>query len=326
MPLVTVDYVAAAATLFLLAGLSARHALPPALLLVICGVASLTAPLSAAGGRSLFPIVVPSPLWERANAVDSMTFVVASLFGAPLAGIVVGVWGGEWALTVSGALFAVSALAMVRVHDPGPRHSDSHVLRDAWAGLVYVIRSRTLAGIALTLGSWSVGWGVLTIALPVLILGPLHQGPQAVGYLLGLNGAAGVLSGLLAGRLKTEGRERQLMAGSMLVCVLGTALLPFAGNLVLVAIAILLVGLSNGPFDIAFITLRQRRTDPSAYGRVFAVSIALNSIGTPLGSALAGPLIGWSLNVALWVAVLAVAVSVIFPIVVIPAEQKARAV
>jgi len=321
VPLVTVDYVAAAATLFSLAGLSARHALPPALLLVICGVASLTAPLSAAGGRSLFPIVVPSPLWERANAVDSMTFVVASLFGAPLAGIIVGVAGGEWALAFSGALFAASALAVIRVHDPGPTHADSQVLRDAWAGLVYVLRSRTLAGIALTLGSWSVGWGVLTIALPVLILGPLHQGPQAVGYLLGLNGAAGVVSGLLAGHLKTAGRERQLMAGSLLVCVLGTALLPFAGSVVLVAVAILLVGLSNGPFDIAFITLRQRRTDPAAYGRVFAVSMALNSIGTPVGSALAGPLIAWSLQAALWAAVFAVALSVIFPIVVIPAEE-----
>jgi MFS family permease len=327
VPLVAVDYLLAAASLFLIAALSARHALPPALLLVICGVASLTGPWSAAGGRSMFPIVVPSHLWERANAIDSMSFVVASLFGAPIAGILVGAAGGEWAMAFDGALFAVSALAMFRVRDPGMRHSDSHVLRDAWAGLVYVVTNRSLAGIALTLGSWSVGWGLLTIALPVLILGPLHQGPQAVGYLLGLNGAAGILSGLVAGRIKTQGRERQLMAGSLVLCVLGTALLPFAASWVVVAIAILLVGASNGPFDIAFITLRQRRTDPAAYGRVFAVSMALNSVGTPLGSALAGPLIGWSLQAALWAAVIAVALSVFFPLLVIPAgEPTARTV
>src|SRR5207302_3964026 len=53
--LVTVDYAIASAALLLLACLSLAHALPGALLLTICGVASLTGPLSAAGGRSLFP-------------------------------------------------------------------------------------------------------------------------------------------------------------------------------------------------------------------------------------------------------------------------------
>ena len=321
VPLVTVDYVLAAITGLLIAGLSAAHSLPPALLLLICGVASVTAPFSSAGGRSLFPLVVPPALWERANALDSASFVVAVLFGAPLAGILVGAAGGEWALAVDGALYGVSALAMVSVHDPGPRHADADVLRAARAGLIYVVRNRALAGIALTLGTWSIGWGLLTIALPVLILGPLRQGPQAVGYLLGLNGAAGIVSGLVSGWIKTDGRERQIMAGSMAVCALATALFPIAGSVAVVAIAILLFGASNGPFDIAFITLRQRRTDPAAYGRVFAVSMALNSIGTPLGSALAGPLIGRSIGAALWAAAIAVALSAIFPLLVIPAKE-----
>ena len=321
VPLITVDYVFAAVSVFLIAGLSAAHSLPPALLLLICGIASVTGPLSAAGGRSLFPIVVPAPLWERANALDSMSFVITSLVGAPTAGILVGAAGGEWALAFDGVLWALSAIAMIRVHDPSARQPSGHVLRDAWGGIAYVLRNRALAGIALTLGTWSIGWGILTIALPVLILGPLHQGPQAVGLLLGLNGAAGVVSGLVSGRLRTQGRERRLMAGSMVACAVAAALFPLAGTVALVAVGILLFGAANGPFDIAFITLRQRRTDPAAYGRVFAVSMALNSVGSPLGAALAGPLIGRSLQLALWAAVVAIALSAIFPLAVIPTDE-----
>jgi predicted MFS family arabinose efflux permease len=320
-PLVTVDYVIAAVTLFLIAGLSARGALPPQLLLVICGVSSLTAPLSVAGARSLFPIVVPSHLWERANAFDSTSYVLASLVGAPVAGVIVAAAGGEWALAAAGALFVVSAAAMLTVQDPGPRRTDSHVLSDAWAGLVYVVRNRTLAGIALSLSLWGIGWGILTIAVPVLLLGPLHQGPSTVGYLWGVMGAAGIVSGLASGRIKTLGREKQLMIGSLLIGAVATALLPLAGTVVLVAVSIFLFGATNGPFDIAFITLRQRRTDPAVYGRVFAVSIALNTIGTPIGAALAGPLIAWSLSGALWVAVIAVLLAVL-PVFLIPSEQR----
>src|SRR5206468_3479367 len=69
--LITVDYIVVATTFFMIAGLSAGHRLPPALLLAICVAASLTGPLSAAGARSIFPTLVPGHLWERANALDS---------------------------------------------------------------------------------------------------------------------------------------------------------------------------------------------------------------------------------------------------------------
>jgi MFS family permease len=322
--LVTVDYLIAAGTLFLLAGLSAGHALPAPILLAICGVSSLTGPLSAAGARSLFPILVPNYLWERANALDSSTHVLASLIGAPLAGVLVAFAGGEWALAATASLFAFGAIAMFRVHDPGSRNVDGEVFADAWAGLMYVVRNRTLSGLALTLSTYSLGWGCLVIAVPVLVLGRLHEGPAAVGYLWGLMGAAGIVSALLTGRIRMMGRERQLIVASILASAAAMAVLPLAGSFVVIAAAVVAIGLANGPFDIAFFTLRQRRTDPARFGRVFAVSMSLNMIGQPIGSALAGPLIGWSLNAALWVAVLVVLLSAVFPIVAIPADAEDR--
>ncbi len=320
--LIALDYVVAAVTLLMLAGLSAGHALPSALLLAICGISSLTGPLSAAGVRSLFPTVIPGHMWERANALDSSTGVLASVIGAPLAGVLVGFAGGEWALAATGLLFAGSGIAMIRVHDPAPKGRDRGVLEEAWSGLLYVLRNRTLVGLALTFFGFTAGWGCLFIAIPVLVLGRLHQGPAAVGYIWGAMGVAGLVSTLISGRLKTRGRERQLMVVSALAVALCFALLPLASSVLVVALALVGVALVETPFDIAFLTLRQRRSDPTRLGRVFAVSMSLNVLGAPVGSALAGPLIGWSLNAALWAAVGATLLTAALPLLVIPAKDE----
>lgn len=320
--LIALDYVLAAATLFLMAGLSIRHVLPPALLLGICGISSLTGPLSAAGARSMFPTVVPGHLWERANALDSSTGVLAGVIGAPLAGVLVGFAGGEWALGATASLFLLAGLAVVGLHDPSIKQRGTKILAEARSGLVYVFRNRSLVGLALTFFAFSIGWGCLVIAVPVLVLGRLHQGPAAVGYVWGAVGAAGLVSTLITGRLKTRGRERRLMAGSIVAVALAMAVMPFATSVLVVAAALVAVAIVETPFDIAFLTLRQRRTDPARFGRAFAVSMSLNVVGTPVGLALAGPLIAWSLNGALWFAVAATLIGAVFPLLVIPARDE----
>ena len=320
--LITIDYLVAAFALLAVAGLSARQALAPPVLLAICGVASITGPLSWAGLRSLFPALVPGHLWERANALDSSSDVLATVLGAPLGGVIVGIVGGEWALAASGVLFAVAGLAMLRVRDPAIKARGGALLGEAWSGLVYVLRSRSLVGLALTFITFGAGWGCLVIAIPVLVLGRLHQGPAAVGYVWGLIGAATLISTLVVGRLKTLGRERQLMAVSLLAMAIAVSFLPFASSIVAVALALAVAGLVETPFDIAFLTLRQRRTDPAKFGRMFAVSMALNQLGGPIGSAVAGPLIAWSLTGALWVAVGLMAAGAALPMLVIPAADE----
>jgi predicted MFS family arabinose efflux permease len=320
--LISIDYLVAAAALLAIAALSARNALQPPLLLVICGVASITGPLSWAGLRSLFPAIVPGHLWERANALDSSSDVLATVLGAPLGGLIVGLAGGEWALAASGVLFVVAGMAMLRVRDPAIKARGGALLSEAWSGLVYVLRSRSLVGLALTFITFGAGWGCLAIAIPVLVLGRLHQGPAAVGYIWGLVGAATFVSVLVVGRFKTLGRERHLMAGSMVAMAVAVSFLPFATSIVAVALALSVAGLVETPFDIAFLTLRQRRTDPARFGRMFAVSMALNQLGGPVGSAISGPLIAWSLTGALWVAVGLIAAAAALPLVVIPAREE----
>ncbi len=322
--LVLLDYLIAAITVVLLAFLSTRSLLPWASLLTIVAFASLTNPLSNSGARSLFPIIAPPAMWERANALDSSGYVVAQLVGAPVAGILIGLLGPEWALASCGLVFAAAAVVMFRL--PEPRSAgvtEGSIALNAWRGLQYVARNATLRGLALTLATFNLSWGILTIAVPVLVLDRLHQGPTTVGLIWGAMGGAGLVAALIAGQISSHGRERQLMFGAILVSAAAMALLPFATSLPLVLVAILLVGAANGPFDIGLFTLRQRRTDPAWFGRAFAVSMSVNWVGQPIGSALAGPLIGSSLNLALWAAVFFALAAAAFPLAAVPAADDA---
>ena len=323
---ITLDYIVATVSVLLIAVLSAEHVLAAPLMLAIVGVASLTNPLSSVGLRSLFPIVAPRDLWERANALDSSGYTISSIIGAPLAGALVGFVGPEWALAITSALYAIAAVSIFTLNDPSTRRPSSRsILADAWGGLVYVARHASLRGLAITLSTLNLSWGILEIAIPVLVLSRLHEGPAAVGFLWGLLGAGGLAASLVAGRIKTEGRERPLMFGSIVIMALALVALPFAQSYLVVAVVVLIAGMTNGPFDIAMFTMRQRRTDPAWFGRAFAVSMSLNFVGQPIGSAFAGPLIGLSLNAALWIAVGFALVAGVFPYLTIPRVDEARA-
>jgi MFS family permease len=318
--LIVLDFAVGCVTLVLIGVLSLLRLLPVPLLLLITMLSSVTAPLSNVGLRTLYPILVPRRLWERMNAIDSNGYVVASIIGPPLAGIIVGIAGGEAAIITTGVIIGVGALVMIGIKDPETNTSSTgNLLRDALDGLRYVLRNPTLRGLAASISIANLANGAVYIALPVLVFQRFHQGPAAVGLLYAISGVAGLFTTTLFGRMDSHGRERAMLAWPQMALVLPFGMIALAPNLYVVGAALALFGLLVGPVDIALFTIRQRRTDPAWMGRAFAVSMSLNFVGVPIGSALAGPLVGWSLDGTLLLAAACCLVAGIMPLVAIPA-------
>lgn len=303
------DHAASAAVIGLMAGLAAAGSLTAPSLLALTAAYSATSSLGSAGARSLLPAIVPERLWDRANAADAGAFTVADTGGLALAGALFAVLGGVGALFATAAAFAVAALALARpVGDAGPKSSTGvSVARQAWEGLRYVAAHRTLRGLAASYSLYNVGVGVLSVVLPVLVLGRLSGGEFAVGALYATLGAAGVLGSIVLGRVGTVGRERRIIVACMLLSALPLLALPFAGGLAAAFACVLAMGLVSGPVDVPLLSLRQRRTDPARLGRVLSVHMSLNLAGFPIGAAISGPLVGISPAVALASAALACA-------------------
>ena len=318
------DYAVATASLVAIVALSARGMLSPAWLvpLVICG--GVTGMLSAAGLRSMLPLMLPRRLWDRGNAFDSAGYTIVAIAAPAAGGALVGLFGGEAALLVTAAVFGAGALSVIGMREPPPSADRrTALLRSAVDALLYVVRNRTMRGLATTLMVLNVGAGVLVVALPVLVLGPLGGTPAQVGLVLALQGAGGVVSALVFGRVRTEGRERRLVALFALACAGGTAMLLAAGSIWLAGLASLVIGASIGPLDVCIFSLRQRSVDVAWMGRAIAVSMSLNFVGYPIGSALSGPLLGISLTAALMVSTVLTAAAAAVALVMLPGRRPA---
>ncbi|HEX5041019.1 MAG TPA: MFS transporter [Candidatus Limnocylindria bacterium] len=305
--LVILDYIVALIAMLLIGALALAELLPGWLLVVIALVSSLTSILSHVGLRSLFPILVPEPLWERVNAVDSNGYVVATIVGPPIAAALVALIGGSLALVVIGLAFGLAAAVLFGVPDPPSKVvATGRILADAWDGMKYTWRNPTLRGLGFSITFGNLAHGMTTIVLPLIILERFGLSEAVVGLAFAASGISGMISAFLFGRMDTRGREWSLLVWPMLALVPTVGLLLLAAGqasvgigLALLLAEMLIVGLLIGPMDIALFTVRQRRTDPAWMGRAFSVSMAFNYLGVPIGAALAGIIADSSIETAI---------------------------
>ena len=318
--LMRLDYLVGSTCITTIGVLSLLHELPTCVLLLVVSAASITAPLSRVGGRSLYPVLVPRPLWDRSNAADSGTNVVATMLGPGIAGVAVALVGPRAALLLPAIVMLLAAALLIGFVVPNALASVTvSVLTDARAAMGYVWRNQVLRMLAGTMTVFNACGGILTVAIPFIVLRGLHGGSTTVGLLFAIMGAAGFIAGLLTGRFGTENREKRLLAISCMTTAVAFVLLAFDRHEVVLIALTAVIGIANGPLTVAMFSLRQRATDPLWFGRAFAVSMNLNFVGSPIGAAIAGAVLTHSVPLTLLVAASCAVVGGFWP-AVLPAS------
>ena len=278
------------------------------MLLALVGVFSLTSPLTMSGIRALLPRLVPVTALARVNALDTSIHGLSDIAGPALAGAIVGFGGPALALGIIALTYAAAALCVGTIRRPRGRLPRlGPLLAEAWGGVLRVVRHPSLRGLAVSYSLYEVSWGILVVVVPVFAARQFAGGTGAAvaGLLWAGLGLVGGIAALIAGHRRIAGREREVMALGMLVTAVAAWPIAAEFGLAGLAFGLMLVGAAAGPIDVGVLTLRQRRTDPAELGRVLSVSMSLNMAGGPLGSALAGLLVTWSLSAAFAVAALA---------------------
>jgi predicted MFS family arabinose efflux permease len=194
------------------------------------------------------------------------------------------------------------------------------VLADARGAIAYVWRNRVLRMLAGTMTVFNACGGILTVAVPFIVLRGIHGGSATVGLLFAIMGAGGFLAGLLTGRFGTESREQHLLATSCMTTAVAFGALAFDRHELVLIILVAVIGMANGPLTVAMFSLRQRATEPQWFGRAFAVSMNLNFVGSPVGAAIAGALLTRSVQLTLLVAASCAVIGGIWP-TVLPASS-----
>lgn len=317
----------AASTLLLLALAAADIAglVTAPLLLGFVALYSLTSPLGTAGIRVLIPRLVPKESLDLANALDTSSYALINVAGPAVAGVLFGFAGAQATMLLIVLLYAaasISLVPLVRRTSSALGTAGKSLVRDAWAGVVYVLRHVSLRSLAISYALFQASWGVLVVAVPVVVVRELGAGALAdsvVGVLWAVAGLAGGLGALYVGHLRTIGRERQFIAVGTLATAVAIYPVSASFGLAGLAVGLVLVGFLEGPVDVGVLSLRQRRTDPAWLGRVLAVSMSFNMSGLPVGSAIGGILIVHSAPLTFAVAALASALAALVAWTFVPA-------
>lgn len=268
----------------LLAGWTPLPALSAAAAVTGVGIAIMFPALTG-----IIPEVVPPDRLQAGNALLGLGQNASRVAGAVLGGGTVVLFGGGWALVVSGAMFAVAGalLALLRmepVANRRERHSVLADLRDGWREFssrqwIWVV----VAQFSLMVMAIQAGHGVLGPLIAKETLG----GPAAWSAFLAGEAVGTIVGVLVAMRL----RPRRPILVAVLLCLppaLPYVLLGLDAPLWAIVTGAFVLGVCFDVFGVLWQTTMQREVPAESLSRVSSYDMLGSMMFGPIGLLVAG--------------------------------------
>lgn len=241
---------------------------------------------------------------ERVNAADDLIDGLAAIAGAPIAGLLITLYGVETSLWVVVAI-AMAAAVMCRLAIPRTESPRSTVRLDVLAGVRQIFGQRSLFALVLFASTLVAVFQCLDdVILPVMV-NSLRQEADALGYVLGCAGAGGVMGAMvymiLCQRLRTKS-TMILTTGMIAGALIAIAVFPLWPVLLVGAFV---AGMGAGAVSPLLSTKLQRAAPLGQRGGVLGAASALALALTPITTIASGHAVS-SMDSRIVVAALAV--------------------
>lgn len=253
---------------------------------------------------SILPDTLSSEDLQAGNGLMMASMQGANLVGSAVAGVIVAAFTAGVALVIDAATFLVSALSLALMRT-APRATSSRreagesqgnpsastQEQDAQVSFGHFLRTSRLIQVALLMFiviSLCAG-GLIEVALPALVHGPMHGGSSGYGFILAAWGAGALVGSIFAGMLgKHKHKGLIILLGGLIVAVV-IALLP-VGGVPGAMVCMLIGGIANSGITVLLFTAIQLNIPSHLMGRVMGL-LMFSSVGMyPLSVALAGVL------------------------------------
>ncbi|MFJ2900491.1 MFS transporter [Streptomyces sp. NPDC087218] len=273
---------------------------PFAVTISIAVLTGLLGPALSGGWTAQLPRVLPGDRLPRANALDAMTFGVASLAGPALAGGVTEALGAPTAVVISAMLITSALPAAWRLPARPvrrPRTGATSVIGDLADGMRVIAGRPALARATITSVVSCVAQGMLMACIPLLgerVLGGAGHGAA----LLSCAAVSALAANAVLARLPRVVAPDTIIWAGALVQAAALALAA-AGRPVALIVAVLMAGIGEGPQLTALFAVRHRESPEHLRSQIFTTGASLKITGFALGAAVAGPLVIRSLPGAL---------------------------
>ena len=261
---------------------------------------------------ALLPMLVERERLVAGNGALQASQSAATVAGPGLAGVLVQLFSAPVALLVDAVSFLVSAgtIRALRVTETPVAARDRSrgaLRREIADGLRYVVADPVLRVLTINAALANLAFMAADSLFVPFLNRTLGLPAGAVGLVIGLGSAGGVVGAALAGRLAARFGTARTTLIAVLVHSPAALVLPLAVRgprlgLFVVGMFVVLAGV--GVYNVTIVSYRQAATPPALVGRVTA-SMRAVLLGTiPLGSALgAGLATVFGTRPALWIAV-----------------------
>ena len=260
--------------------------------------------------QSYLPSLVGPDRVVEGNAKLGGSADVAQLAGPSLAGGLVQLIGGSYAIAVDAASFFFSAVYVKSIRKkeevpPAHERGFANLGREIVEGLRFVVHHPLIRAITATSTIFNLFSGVMTAVEVVFLVRVVHAQPDIIGFSFAAVGAGGLAGALLASRLSRRFGGARTTIGGALLSVLGF-LIPLATP----GVGVLFFGVGyagsafgTSLYNINQLSFRQRLCPPNLLGRMNATIRFVVSGISPVG-ALAGGVIGTEIGLrpTMWIA------------------------
>jgi len=249
---------------------------------------------SSTASETLIPQIVSQEQLQTANAVLMSTYQAALIVGPPLGAMLYVNLGRTSVFLIDAVLLFLSSALLLRLVAqrlssavPAPGTFGLQLLEGLW----YLARHRILLALASTafLVAFSAGINSTTM---IFFIEDLGYRAADIAWL----GAANGLFQLVAGGLIVALAHRipntpWLLGVGLGILAVGAAGQATALNFVWLIVAVLVGSIGNNPFNIAYSTLLQSKTEVAVLGRVKSLTGTVVSTTFLLGAGVAGVLL-----------------------------------
>jgi MFS family permease len=231
---------------------------------------------------ALLPAVAPAGLLQKATAMASSAFEMATILGPALGGLIYAVSPAlpYAAMTAAWALSALAA-SIMQVDRPVAGR-EPPTLKALFAGVGFVRQNPEILG-AISLDLFAVILGGATALLPVYAHDILHTGPWGLGLLRGAPALGALVMSIWMARAPIVSRVGLRMFQAIILYGLATIIFGVSPFMWLSLAALFVMGAADMVSVVIRLSLVQLRTPDAMRGRVSAVNYLFINASNQLG-------------------------------------------
>ncbi|GIO16586.1 MFS transporter [Cohnella xylanilytica] len=246
--------------------------------------------------QAAIPLIAPEEQLTRVAGWHQMVFSFSSVVG-PALGIAVysaSSLGTVLLLDVAGALFANLMLLFVAIPQPKPEAAEApSFLMEFKLGWQSLIAEKPIVAITFATTIFGIAFMPLATLFPLMTLSHFGLGGYSASLVEAVFAIGMILGGALLSALASKWKDTTYMSLSLavigLTCLISGAL--GGGAFAVFAVLSFFMGAAGPLFNGPYMAMIQRAFEPEKLGRVISLVTSLMLLSSPVGLALAGPVV-----------------------------------